>query len=347
MELGSKIKQLRCKASLTQEQLAEELGITAQSISKWENSVSMPDISLLPKIAEVFGITIDELFSITSEQKLRRIENSIEIESELTNEQFLEYEKYLTEQLSENTDRAHILSLFAHLYHHRMNSDSRKVSRFAREAIKIEPDKKECQWLLQKSENATIWDWNEANHSHVIDFYKEVVKDEPTAPRPYYFLLDNLIADHRTKEASEYLAVLEALPSHKPSLIPIYKAHITLAEYDEKRADGIIEDSVKKYSEDSDFLFETAQYYARKCEYEKAVKYYERSYSAEEQNKPRFTDALSGIETIYEILGEYGKAAAVCDRIIDNLKNEWGMTDEISVQEAEKEKNRILQKINR
>jgi len=345
MELSSKIKQLRCKASLTQEQLAEELGISSQSISKWENSVSMPDISLLPKIAEVFGITIDELFNITSEQKLCRIENSIEIESELSNEKFLEYEKYLTEQLTESADRGHILSLLAHLYHHRIDSDSRKVSRFAREAIKMEPDKKECQWLLQKSENANIWDWNEGNHAHVIDFYKELVKNNSTSPRPYYFLLDNLIADHRTKEAREYLAVLEALPSHKTALIPIYYAHIALAEYDEKRADKIIEDALLVYSEDSDFLFEVAQYYARKCEYEKAIKYYEQSYSAEEQQKPRFTDALSGIKTIYEIMGEYKKAAAVCDRIIDNLKSEWGMTDEAAVLEVEQEKNRILQKI--
>ena len=46
MELGKKIKQLRFKAGLTQEQLAKRLGIDAQSVSKWENAVSMPDITL-------------------------------------------------------------------------------------------------------------------------------------------------------------------------------------------------------------------------------------------------------------------------------------------------------------
>ena len=65
MEIGSKIKQLRYKCGLTQEQLASRLGISAQSVSKWENAVAMPDITLLPMLAEVFGVSIDELFDLT------------------------------------------------------------------------------------------------------------------------------------------------------------------------------------------------------------------------------------------------------------------------------------------
>ena len=45
MELGKKIKQLRFKAGLTQEQLAEKLGVVPQSVSKWETAVAMPDIN--------------------------------------------------------------------------------------------------------------------------------------------------------------------------------------------------------------------------------------------------------------------------------------------------------------
>ena len=48
MEMGKKIRQLRFKAGLTQEQLAEKLGISPQSVSKWENAVAMPDITTLP-----------------------------------------------------------------------------------------------------------------------------------------------------------------------------------------------------------------------------------------------------------------------------------------------------------
>lgn len=64
MELiGTKIQTLRRNKNLTQAQLAEALSISAQSVSKWENHLSSPDISLLPVIARYFGITMDELFN--------------------------------------------------------------------------------------------------------------------------------------------------------------------------------------------------------------------------------------------------------------------------------------------
>ena len=61
--IGTKIQTLRKNKGITQEQLAEVLAVSAQAVSKWENSVSMPDIHLLPVIARYFGITMDELFN--------------------------------------------------------------------------------------------------------------------------------------------------------------------------------------------------------------------------------------------------------------------------------------------
>ena len=61
--IGTKIQALRKNKNLTQAQLAEILSVSSQSVSKWENNLSVPDISLLPVIARYFGITMDELFS--------------------------------------------------------------------------------------------------------------------------------------------------------------------------------------------------------------------------------------------------------------------------------------------
>lgn len=61
--IGDKIRTLRKNKGLTQEKLAEALSVTAQSISKWENGLSAPDIALLPVIARFFSISIDDLFS--------------------------------------------------------------------------------------------------------------------------------------------------------------------------------------------------------------------------------------------------------------------------------------------
>lgn len=347
MDIGTKIKQLRYKSKLTQEQLAERLGLSAQSVSKWENSIAMPDITLLPKLAEEFGVSIDELFDLTADQKLNRIENRMDLESELPGELFWEYEEFLKEQLTSGEDKGRAMSLLAHLYHHRMQADARKVSRYARETIRLAPEKKDCQWLLDMAEGQVIWDWNVGNHTGVINFYKEVIANDhitPQTPLPYYYLIDNLLADHRTKEASEYLDTLRTIPAHRPFMIPVYQAHIALAEYDEEQADKIIEQALEEYSQDGGFLFEAAQYYARKCEYEKAIEYYNASYANEAQCKPRYWDALQGIAVIYEILGDNQNAIATYDRILDNLRNEWGLTEETALKEAEQEKARLLQK---
>ena len=62
INIGKNIKSLRRRTLLTQSQFAESLGISVQAVSKWENGTSLPDIMLLPEIARVFGVSIDELF---------------------------------------------------------------------------------------------------------------------------------------------------------------------------------------------------------------------------------------------------------------------------------------------
>lgn len=62
MTLGQRIAQYRKSLNITQEVLAQKLGVTNQAVSKWESDQCCPDVTLLPKIADIFGITIDELF---------------------------------------------------------------------------------------------------------------------------------------------------------------------------------------------------------------------------------------------------------------------------------------------
>ena len=346
MELGNKIKQLRHKSGLTQEQLASRLGISAQSISKWENSVAMPDISLLPMIAGEFGVSIDELFDLTVEQKLYRIEKRIETQDELYDESFREYEDFLFSQLSDFSDRVRILSLLAHLYHHRMEQDARKVSKYAREAIMLKPEIKDCQWLLHMAEGERAWDWNVDNSASLIDFYKEVIKSdkiEPKTPLPYYYLLDDLIADRRTEEAKAYLEILKTIPAHRDFLIPVYEANIALAEFDEAKADEIMARGLKNFDKSSGFVFESAQYHARKGEYEKAIDLFEKSWSLEEDKKPRYTDALCSIAIIYQILENKSNAIATYDRILACLRDEWGFSkDDKPYIEIERDRAKLV-----
>ena len=70
-DFGNRIKSLRLSRSMTQEQLAQKLGVTAQAVSKWESGTNMPDILMLPDLSVIFGVTIDELFGYTNERTKR------------------------------------------------------------------------------------------------------------------------------------------------------------------------------------------------------------------------------------------------------------------------------------
>ncbi len=63
--LNERITFYRKKCELTQEELAERCSVTPQAVSKWENAITSPDISLLPRLASIFGITCDELLGVT------------------------------------------------------------------------------------------------------------------------------------------------------------------------------------------------------------------------------------------------------------------------------------------
>ena len=67
MTLGNRIAQYRKKLSITQDALAQQLDVTNQAVSKWESDQCCPDVMLLPKLADIFGISIDELFGRQTE----------------------------------------------------------------------------------------------------------------------------------------------------------------------------------------------------------------------------------------------------------------------------------------
>lgn len=75
LKIGEKIKAKRREHDLTQKELANILGVSKAAVSKWEKTDSYPDITLLPQIAQLFHITMDELFNYTLEYKPLKIVN--------------------------------------------------------------------------------------------------------------------------------------------------------------------------------------------------------------------------------------------------------------------------------
>ena len=73
---GQRFNRLRKKYDLTQEEVAGKLGVSSQAVSKWENDVSMPDISLLLDIARLFNITVDELLGKEKQEPIMLVEEN-------------------------------------------------------------------------------------------------------------------------------------------------------------------------------------------------------------------------------------------------------------------------------
>ena len=80
IKLGMRIKYLRKAKNLTQEQLAEKLGISINAISKWERGLNLPDVSLMKELCKILDITLNELFEgkkLTNNEMFDKAENNI------------------------------------------------------------------------------------------------------------------------------------------------------------------------------------------------------------------------------------------------------------------------------
>ncbi|MBQ3128845.1 MAG: helix-turn-helix domain-containing protein [Clostridia bacterium] len=78
MNIGYKIKALRKSKGLTQEQLANAIGISFQAVSKWENNIAYPDITLAPVLANFFGVSMDELFDFSLAEKEEEVKKFVD-----------------------------------------------------------------------------------------------------------------------------------------------------------------------------------------------------------------------------------------------------------------------------
>lgn len=88
--IGKKLYELRKQSGFTQDYVAEKLGVSAQAVSKWENDIACPDIMTLPNIANLYGISIDDLF------KNEEVQSNVKFEkTEKVNENELVFRVYV------------------------------------------------------------------------------------------------------------------------------------------------------------------------------------------------------------------------------------------------------------
>ena len=340
MEIGKRIRQMRTNKGVTQEELANALNVSNQAVSRWETGITMPDINLLPSIALFFGVTIDEIFNPSPEEKLERLRRRFYYtEDYLSDDEFRSALSFLKEQEGVYDDTADVWHLLAQLYLNRIERDKKIVGKYAKKAMRLDADKSFCVRFLVDTEHAVYTDWDTANHSKTISFLKEMVSRFPDEMRYYCAIIYNLIADRRVKEAEEYIAEFERRFADKEEWVPIFLAKLALADFRKDDAIAIIEETYRLYPDDEGTVFDIAGFYGEICEYEKAIEFYQKSYDLQES--PRTYDALVGIARTYEIMCRYDEAVEAWEKVKENIEKEWGIDEGTQVENADGEIKRI------
>lgn len=340
IEIGAKIRQLRQARSMTQEELGKALSVSPQAISKWESGSTMPDIQLLPQLSVTFGVSIDELFSVTDESRMERIENMIDTVRFINESDFIDAERFLKEKMRSDQTKARATLLLAILYNKRAYEYHDMAKPLARQALHLNPDTKAAHNAVFDSEGIACVDWNIRNHWELIEFYKDFVRVHPDNPRSYLWLMDLLIDDGRTEEIAPYLEAMGKLrhSMHKD----LYLGLAAKEECDLPRAMEHWKHMTEEFPHDWMVWASMGDQMAQLCRYDEAVEAYKKA--MEIQPAPRYTDSPEAISQISEIRGDYDTAIAMREECLTIICQEWNITEGESVDFQQREISRLREK---
>ena len=322
-QIGKQIRSHRLRANMTQEKLAEALNVTPQAVSKWENGASYPDITLLPELSAVLGITVDALFESGTEMHLQRIERMIENDTTLSDADFDYAENYLREGSLDIELRPRCLSMLADLYNHRARMYHDLAARIAKQALELEPGNKSNHAAFCEAMNGEFSDWCITNHTDIIDYYRDFVRKHPRDRVGYLWLIDHLMADGRLVEAKESLEALDRIEHTYHYLL--YRGWIARYEEGWDAAFRYWDQMVVAYPNDWHVWFSRADSYAKRAMYAEAIADYRRA--TDLQTSPRYIDGFQSIAQICTLIGDREGAIAAYEEVVRILREEWEMQE--------------------
>jgi len=341
MEIGNQIKVLRTQRGMTQEELAQQLGVSAQAVSKWERDAATPDIQLLPAISAYFGVTIDELFALSDETRMVRIQNMLWDERVL-NPATVETERvFLIEKGKREKTNGEVYRLLADMEYQLSEEHRRTAREYAREAIRREPENNDAHSTFVQSSCGEWGAWLDTNHHELIDYYKKFVAAHPNWRSGYLWLIDQLIADNRLEEAEHYCDKMSA-ETETGYRTAMYRGEIAWADGRHGEALAIWEEMSREFAMECGVWVSMGDYKARMGRYEEAKQHYRRSMEVQTE-VPRYLDGLTSIAHICEIQGDWDGAIAANEEQLVLLREEWNITSGEEIDARRREIARLKQ----
>lgn len=242
--IGQNIKKLREEQGLTQQQLADKLYISFQAVSKWENGQSMPEITLLPAIADIFAVPIDALF----QPRLVPYRNKAARLTAL-------YEKEI-----ENSERFHQADReFRNLF---------DTGNFSEEDLGQYAYLLEChaRYYLGAAEEYYRRSIEEGRKQKGDAYYKN--------QRQYLLFLSRL---GRSKESAEKYSGLLSQEPNNPKYYPLLiLAYQSMGEL--QKAAETADKGLARFPEDALLLIYAGNVYKQQCDFERAVACWKKAY---------------------------------------------------------------------
>lgn len=341
MELGNQIKELRLHRGMTQEALAEKLSVSPQAVSKWERGESLPDTGLLPSLSACFGVSIDELFSLTDETRMERIQNMLWDERVLDRLAVERERAFLLEKARREPDNGRPYELLADLENHLADEHRERAAEYAKESLAREPMGKAAHDELVSAMGGRLADWCYTNHRALIRWYQDFLDKNPDCRGGYLWLLDQLIDDGRLEEARAWLERME--PVDGTFRTPLYRGLIAWAAGRRDGAMAVWEQMCRDWPEDWMVWWSMGDVMARMGQYAKAEEYYRRSFDL--KSPPRYVDCLDSISQVRELAGDIPGAIAALEEEITLQADEWDTATGETVDQVRREIDRLKKKL--
>ena len=276
------LKLFRVAKNMTQEQAAEALGISAQTVSRWECNTTLPDVTILPRIAALYCVTIDDLYKETCvayDNYASRLCSVFEASHKPEDfmQAYLEYQKLLKSGKYTTED----LRSYGILHQYMMQVCRNKAEELFDRVIKKGPaEDPEVYWSTRRQKGYFLWEIGRNQEN--IDTFLPLVEAGSNDLQEWICLIQAYTFAENYNAALDWLKKAEA-KFQESAILHIYA--------------GDLLRSVKRYKE--------------------AFPHWKRALEIE----PQWCDAAYSMASCYEELGDYENAAAVYDRIADNLES--------------------------
>ena len=318
--LGSVIKRLRAEQGVTQDALAEYLGISYQAVSKWETGTTLPDITLLPKLAVFFGVRIDELFSVNHEDELERIDAMLQRET-MTDQNYAYAKRILDGILKENPKDVEVMKRYAKVYLAKTNTDLLTAGQMLEKAMELAPLDEEIYGLYRSVRGGSEYKQHSDN-DWFIRVCEPYARKYPQNISLYRMLIEAMVSKKYFDRAEELLGAVKFAGENK-FMKEVFLGDIALAKGDAAKAKETWSNIPKE-----DWLgqYEAGERFNRLNEYDSAIECFNNAYKA--QTAPRTMDMMYSLAFLYKKLGRFAEAKKEWELIVEGLMREYGMTEE-------------------